>query len=342
MPVNPETVLADVKKGIYAPIYFLQGDESFFIDQISDYIEANALQEHEKSFNQLVLYGKDTDLNVIMSNAKKFPMMSDKQVVIIKEAQELKDLAKDIEKLPSLKAFNTYLSNPLPSTILVFCYKYGKLDSRKVLSKNIDKFAVNVESKKIYDNQLPDFVKKYVQQKDRKISDKAVFVLCEHVGNNLNRLANELDKIFVNLKPDEQLTDDHILKFVGISKEYNVFELQKALASKQSLVCFKIAQYLARDKESSMIATIAQIYKFFQKVLIVKSTKGTRNELAAIIGVNPFFMNDFELAARNYSIPKLFDVIEAVKVADLNSKGVNIGSIDEEQIYKELIYKILR
>lgn len=343
MPVSPEAVLADVQKNNFAPVYFLQGEESFFIDQICDYIESKALQEHEKSFNQLVVYGKDTDLNVVMANAKKFPMMSDKQVVIVKEAQELKDLSKDIDKHPPLKAFNAYLSNPLPSTILVFCYKYGKLDARKTLSKNIDKFAVNVESKKLYDNQLPDFVKKYVAQINRKITDKAVFILCEFVGNNLSRLSNEINKIFVNLKPDEILTDEHVLKFVGISKEYNIFELQKALSSKQALACFKIAQFLARDKESSIIQGISQLYKYFQKVLMVKTVKASsRNELAALIGVNAFFLNDYELASRNYSLQKLFEIIEYIKIADLQSKGVNSGNMDEEQIYKELVYKILR
>jgi DNA polymerase III subunit delta len=343
MPVNPEDVLADLKKGKYAPLYFLQGDEPFFIDQISDYIEAHALQEQEKGFNQLIMYGKDTDLNTIMANAKKFPMMSDKQVVIVKEAQELKDLAKDIDKHTPLKNFNAYLSNPLPSTILVFCHKYGKLDARKALSKSLDKFAVNVESKKMYDNQLPDFVKKYMAAQNRKITDKAVFLICEHVGNNLSRLTKELDKIYVNLKPEETLTDEHIHKFVGISKEYNIFEFQKALASKQGLTCYKIAQFLARDKESNINMSISSLYKFFQKIMIVKSSKGaSRTELAAAIGVNPYFMNDFELASRNYSLPKLFDIITVIKDADLQSKGVNAGSMDEEQILKEMVYRILR
>jgi DNA polymerase III subunit delta len=343
MPVNPEDVLNDLKKGKFAPVYFLQGDEAFYIDQISDYIEAHALQEHEKGFNQLIMYGKDADMNVILANAKKFPMMSDKQVVIIKEAQELKDLGKDIDKHIPLKNFNAYLSNPLPSTILVFCHKYGKLDARKALSKNIEKFAINVDSKKMYDNQLPDFVKKHLASQNKKISDKAVFLICEHVGNNLSRLTKELEKIYVNLKPDETLTEEHIHKFVGISKEYNIFEFQKALASKQSLICFKIAQYFARDKESNINMTISSVYKYFQKILIVKSNKGlSRNELAAAIGVNPYFMNDFELASRNYSIQKLMEIVGHLKTADLQSKGVLGGSIDEEQLLKELVYKILR
>lgn len=343
MPASPEDVLSDLKKGKYAPLYFLQGDEAFYIDQISDYIEAHALQEHEKGFNQLIMYGKDTDLNTIMANAKKFPMMSDRQVVIIKEAQELKELGKEVDKHMPLKNFNAYLSNPLPSTILVFCHKYGKLDARKVLSKNMDKFAILVESKKMYDNQLPDFVKKYIAGQNRKISDKAVFLICEHVGNNLSRLTKELDKIFVNLKPEETLNEEHIHKFVGISKEYNVFEFQKALASKQSLACFKMALFFARDKESNINMMIGSVYKFFQKIIIVKSSKGaSRTELAAAIGVNPYFMNDFELASRNYSLPKLLEIVSYIKTADLQSKGVNAGSMDEEQILKELVYKILR
>lgn len=343
MPVSPEDVIADLKKGKYSPLYFLQGDEPYYIDQISDYIEANALQEQEKGFNQLIMYGKDTDLGTILANAKKFPMMSDKQVIIVKEAQELKDLSKDIDKHMPLKNFNAYLSNPLPSTILVFCHKYGKLDARKTLSKNIDKYAISVESKKMYDNQLPDFVKKYIGAQQLKISDKAVFLICEHVGNNLSRLTKELDKIYVNLKPDETLNEEHIHKYVGISKEYNIFEFQKAIASKQSLMCFKIAQFFARDKESNINMILASMYKFFQKILIVKTNKGaSRTELAASIGVNPYFMNDFELASRNYPLNKLFEIIGYISVADLQSKGVDAGSMDEEQILKELVYKILR
>lgn len=344
MPVAFESVLADLKGKKYAPIYFLQGEEPYFIDVLSDWIEQNVLSEGEKGFNQMVMYGKDSNLMTVLSNAKRFPMMSEKQVVIVKEAQEMADWEKDIEKHPPLKQFDAYLTNPLPSTILVFAYKYKKLDARKALSKKIDKHAVCIDSKKIYDNQLPEFINQYFSNKGFKISPKASAILAENVGVNLSRLANESDKIIINVSVGEQISEEHVHKYVGISKEYNVFELQKALGNKNALTAYKIVDYFASNpKANPLVLLIPQLFSYFVKILLIHISKDKdEKSLAASLGVHPFFVKDYLAAARFYSLPKLEEIIHLLKIADINSKGVDAVSVDEGQLMKELVYKILR
>ncbi|HEX8546437.1 MAG TPA: DNA polymerase III subunit delta, partial [Cytophagaceae bacterium] len=220
MAVTPESVIKDLKANKYSPVYFLQGEEPYYIDLISDYIEKNCLQEGDKGFNQTVLYGKDINISTVLQYARRFPMMSDRQVVLIKEAQEISDLGKEQGDSMLLQ----YVQKPLTSTILVFCHKYKVLDGRKALGKNLDKHAIVVNSKKIYDNQLPDWVSGYFAQKGITINSKAAIMLTEAVGNNLNRLANESDKVLINLKEKREVDEGLIEKYVGISKDYNVFE----------------------------------------------------------------------------------------------------------------------
>ncbi len=344
MPVAFESVLADLKAKKFAPIYFLQGEEPYYIDVISDWIEQNVLTDGEKGFNQMVMYGKETNLTGVLSNAKRFPMMSDKQVVIVKEAQEMSDWDKDIEKYAPLKQFEAYLVNPLPSTILVFAHKYKKLDARRSLSKKIDKHAVCIDSKKLYDNQLPDFISQYFVNKGFKIAPKAIALLAEHVGGNLSRLTNESDKIIINLKNGDLVTEDHVHNFVGISKEYNVFELQKALGNKNALEAHRIVNYFAANpKTNPLILLIPQLFSYFSKIILVHVSK-ERDErnLAALLGVHPFFVKDYQAAARFYNLSKLEEIIHLLKLADINSKGVDALAMGDGQLMKELIYKILR
>src|SRR6185437_10133823 len=228
MATSAEVVIKDLQNKKYAPVYFLQGEEPYYIDLISDFVEKNCLNESEKGFNQTVLYGKDVNMNTILLNAKRFPMMSERQVVIVKEAQEISDLGKEAGD----KQLEAYLQNPLPSTVLVFCHKYKSLDGRKGLAKTADKFAVLVNSKKLYDNQIPDWVIGYLSHKNYKLSQKAAVMIADYIGNNLSRIANEMDKLLINVKNGEEITEELIEKHVGISKEYNVFELQKALINK--------------------------------------------------------------------------------------------------------------
>ena len=229
MKSTPESVLKDLYSNKYEPVYFLQGQEAYYIDLMSDYIEENALEESQKGFNLIVLYGADVKVNEILTNARRFPMMSERQVVIVKEAQEIGDLIKEGGK----KILAEYLDNPVPSTILVFCHKHKKLDGRSSLSQLMTKKAVFVDSTKIYENQVPNWIDNYLRQREYSIENQATLLLTEYIGNNLERLSSEIDKMLINFKEKRQVTVDDIDTYIGISKEYNVFELLKSLSSKR-------------------------------------------------------------------------------------------------------------
>ncbi len=331
-------ILKSLKAGQYATCYFLHGDEPYYIDLIADIIEKNALDEAAKGFNQIILYGKDVRMSDVLGNAKRYPMMSDRQVVIVKEAQNILDLGKEAGDTQLIH----YLGNPLPSTILVFCHKHKKLDKRKVLYKTLEKHALVLTSNKLYDNQVPDWIRDYFAQKEYKITDKGVFMLSEYIGNNLERLANEIDKMLINFK-EKVLIDDHIIqKYVGISKEYNAFELQKAVVLREISKANKIITYFeANPKNNPVIPIISILYNFFSKLLIVHSTSDkSDNNIAAVLRVNRFFVKDYLVAARNYPAQKVVSIIHDLSHADLQSKGVN-ANLPDGQILKELVFKIM-
>lgn len=340
MAVDPNLVLQDLKKGQYAPVYFLHGEESFYIDQISDYIEEHALDESQKGFNQVICYGKDVDVATILQHAKRFPMMSEKQVVLVKEAQGVKDLTRENGEKMMLQ----YLDNPTPSTILVFAHKNKKIDGRKALGKALGKKAVLVETKKLYDNQVPTWIQGYVQSKSCKISSKATSMLQESVGNELSKLANEIDKVLINFDEKSiEITEDHIEKFVGISKEYNVFELQKAIQNKEVLKTNRIIMHLGIDpKAKNSLQVIPILYNFFIKVLQIHYAKDKSDRaIASLLKVSPFFAKDYLVGARNYPLQKIPSIINAFHFADLQAKGIKGNSIKDGEILKELTYKIL-
>ena len=331
-------IVKSLKAGQYATCYFLHGEEPYYIDLISDIIEKNALDEAAKGFNQIILYGKDVKMSDVLNNAKRYPMMSDRQVVIVKEAQNILDLGKEVGD----KQLMNYLENPLPSTILVFCHKHKKLDKRKILYKTLEKHALVLTSNKLYDNQVPDWIRDYFAQKEYKITDKGVFMLSEYIGNNLERLANEIDKMLINFR-EKVLIDDHIIqKYVGISKEYNAFELQKAVVLREITKANKIITYFeANPKNNPVIPIISILYNFFSKLLIVHATKDkSDNNIAAVLKVNRFFVKDYLVAARNYPSQKVVSIIHDLRNADLQSKGVN-ASLPDGQILKELVFKIM-
>ena len=332
-------ILKNLQAGQYAPIYFLQGEEPYYIDLIADYIEKNALDEAAKGFNQIILYGKDVRISDVLNNAKRFPMMSDRQVVIVKEAQNIFDIGKDI----GAEALMQYLENPLPSTILVFCYKHKKLDRRKALAKSLEKHTVLLTSNKLYDNQLPDWIREYFRQKEFKITDKSVFMLAESIGTNLERLSNEIDKMLINFKEKVEITDQIIQKYVGISKEYNAFELQKAVALKEITKANKIITYFeANTKNNPVIPIISILYSFFSKLLVLHGTTDkSDNNLASVMKVNRFFIRDYTTASRNYPPQKVVNIIRDLRHADLQSKGVNAANLPDGQILKELVFKIM-
>lgn len=339
MDASVKKILSDLKARKFNPVYFLQGEESYFIDVISDYIEAHALSEAEKGFNQVVVYGKDVTMATLLTHARRFPMMSEFQVVLVKEAQEIQDLNKEI----GAKLLLEYLKQPVPSTILVFCHKHKTLDKRRELGKNIDKLTTSVTSKKLYDNQLPDFVSEYARDKKLVIEDRAVLAICEFVGNDLNRIANEIDKLMISLQPGESTTAERVMAQVGVSKEYNIFELQKAILQKDSFTVAKIVNYVeANTKKNPLIPIVAFLYSFFSKLLLAtqaadKSEKG----LASTLKVSPYAIRDYSLALRQYSPIKILDNISLLKEADLKLKGVNSGSADEGQIFRELVYRLM-
>ncbi|MHB8260084.1 MAG: DNA polymerase III subunit delta [Bacteroidia bacterium] len=345
--------MLDLKRKLYKAVYFLHGEESYFIDEISNYIEQHVLDESEKGFNQTVLYGRDTDLASIISLAKGFPMMGERQVIIVKEAQTLKELSKSTgdgdevkEKKTSSDTKNvlvSYLDNPQPSTVLVFCFKYKKLDARSTLAKTIAKKAVLFESKKLYDNKIPDWINGFLKEKKYNINPKAAILLAEYLGNDLSKIANEVGKLCINLLENSEITIDHIQQNIGISKDFNVFELQDALSKKDVLKTNLIVQYFAANqKENPLVMTNASLYNYFQKILLYHFVPDkSRGSVASALGMNPFFIEGYERAARNYNTSKLKSIFNCLHDCDARSKGVDNVSIEHGDLLKEMVFKIL-
>ena len=328
-----DQIISDLQKKIYYPVYFLSGEEPYYIDEISSFIENNILPESEKGFNQTVIYGKDSDVESIMSYAKRFPMMSNYQLVIVKEAQDVNN----IEELAP------YIQNPLKSTILVLCYKYKKFDKRKSLAKNIIKTGVFFESKKLYENQISGWINEYLRKQDYTITTKANLLLSQYLGTDLSKITNEIGKLCINVPKKTQINEDHIEKNIGISKDFNVFELQKALGSRDIYKANQIINYFAANlKENPIVKVVSILYGFFSKIMLYHYLKNkSRNEVASALSINPFFVNDFQIGARNYNIKKLAKVISCLREYDLKSKGVESISTSDGDLYKEMIYKIL-
>jgi DNA polymerase III subunit delta len=339
MDATVKKILTELRAGKYAPVYFLEGEETFYIDLVADFVEKHALSEAEKGFNQVVVYGKDAPMATILTHARRFPMMAERQVVIVKEAQDIPDLNKDTGS----KLLLDYLSRPVPSTVLVFCHKHKSLDKRRELGKKIGQLAVCASTKKLYDNQLPEFVAEYTREQKIPIDDRAVQALCEFVGNDLHRLANEIDKLVISLSEGEAITAERVMTQVGVSKEYNIFELQRAIIQKDSLLANKIVNYFeSNTKKNPIIPVVAFLFSFFSKLLMAaqasdKSEKGLASELK----VSPYAVRDYSLALRHYPLPKIIENIGHLKEADLKLKGVNIGSETDGQIIRELVWRLM-
>jgi DNA polymerase-3 subunit delta len=343
-------IISELKKKVYRPVYFLMGDEPYFIDIISDHIENNVLDETEKEFNQTILYGRDITAADVIGAAKRFPMMSEHQVIIIKEAQNIKDLVgkdKDDDKGKSKEKvkspFEAYLENPQKSTILVICYKYKTVDKRTSIAKLIEKNAVLFDSKKIYDNQVPDWINNYLKAKDYVAGPKASALLTEYLGTNLSKVSNELDKLMINLPPKSEITVEHIQTNIGISKDYNVFELQTAIGKKEVLKANRIINFFAsNEKEHPMIMTVSSLYGYFCKLLSYHFLSDkSKASVASGLGVHPFFVGDYERAAKNFTVSKLRSIFGYLREYDLKSKGLDRGSASEGELLKELVFKIL-
>ena len=328
-----QDIIQQINNKVYQPVYFLMGEESYYTDKISDYISKNVLTQEEKEFNQITLYGKDTDVATVISEAKQFPFGSTYRVVIIKEAQ-------DIKKIENLEI---YLDNPLPSTILVVCYKYKKIDKRKSFGKNLSKKSILFDSKKLYENQIPSWIKTEVKEQGFSIDDKSANILTQYLGNDLSKINNELSKLVLHLKKGEQITPKIIEENIGISKDFNVFELQNALGIKDVLKSNQIIKYFSENpKNHPFVLTLSSLFTFFQKVMIYQNLKDKSSKNAAsALGVNPYFISQFQTASRNYPMKKLFKIFTYLKEYDLKSKGVNNTSTADKELLKELTFKIL-
>ncbi len=328
-----EQILTDIENKIFRPIYLLSGEESYFIDRIADEIEENVLSETEKEFNQTILYGRDVDVPTIVSYAKRFPMMANYQVIIVKEAQDIRD----IEDLAD------YVEHPLESTVLVICYKYKKIDKRKQLAKRVQKKGVYFESQRIYDNKVPDWIMNNLKAKGYRITPKAAAMMAEFLGASLSKIANEIGKLCINIPVGSEIKDIHIEENIGISKDYNVFELQKAIGSRDVVKANKIVNYFAANqKDNPMAKVVAILYMYFSKIMMLHQVKDrSRNNVASILSVSPFFVVDYQTAAANYNLHKLMQIISLLREYDMKAKGVGSASPDDGALMKEMVFRIM-
>ena len=330
-----EQIMTELKKRQYRSVYFLMGEEPYFIDVIADYIAENVLAEQEKAFNQLVIYGKDTNVYTVVDVAKRFPMMTQYQVVIVKEAQNLKD----IDKL------QFYIEKPLQSTILVICHKYKTIDKRSKLYKIFDKSkdVALLESKRLYDNHVPAWITGYLTERGYTIAPAAATLLTDYLGAELSKVANELNKLIILPIVDKKITLEVIEKNIGISKDYNVFEFQKALGDKDILKANRIVDYFARNPNSNpMVMVVSSLYSYFVKMLTYHYLPDKSQSVAALaLKINPFFVKDYEAASRKYPATKIIQIISILREYDLKSKGVGSSSASDGDLMREMTYQIL-
>jgi DNA polymerase-3 subunit delta len=329
-----DKIIKDLKAKKYAPVYFLMGDEPYYIDQITDYIAGNVLKEEEKAFNQTIIYGKDTDASNVIQAARRYPMMAEHQVIIVKEAQNIMD----IDKL------SIYVENPLTTTILVINYKYKTIDKRKKLYKAIDKKGVIFESKKLYENQVGSWLTGYVKSKGLNIDITAAQILVEYLGNDLSKITHEVDKLLIAIgSGNKTITVDNIEKNIGISKEYNNFELNKAVLQRNVVKANKIIRSFAKNpKDNPVQVTIATLFGYFQKLMAYYYLPDkSKMAVASALKINPFFVSDYTTGARNYPARKVVQVISLLREYDMRSKGYKTNETDTGELLKELIFKII-
>jgi len=326
-------IINDIKAGNIKPIYFLMGDEPYYIDRITEYLENNLLTEDEKGFNQMVLYGRETTIEDIVGNSKRYPMMAERQVVIVKEAQEL---SRFIEKL------EPYAENPQPTTVLVIAYKYKTLDKRKKLIKAIDKIGLVYESKKMYENQVGQWINRVLQGKGYGIEPKANAMLVAFLGNDLSRIANELTKLEIIIPKGTTITPNHIEENIGFSKEFNIFEFRKAIGDKNQSKAYQIASYFSQNtKDSPLVLVNGQVFAFFSGLLLYHGLKDkSPSNVAKVLRVNPYFVNDYVGAAKNYPMRKVSSIVAKLRDIDVKSKGVGASNMELSDLYKEMLISI--
>ena len=329
-----EQILTDLRKKVYSPVYFLMGEEPYYIDVLSDFIQNNVLNETEKEFDQTILYGKDVDINVVINAAKRYPMMGTHQVLIVKEAQLIKDWDNLVH----------YLSKPLKSTILVFCYKYGTPDKRKKWVLELNKVATVYESSKLRDYEVGSWISKYCKSKNVAIDEKAAAMLSDFLGTDLSKLVHELEKLVLT-KPagTQSITPELVEKNIGISKDFNVFELQAALINRDVLKANRIIHYFSENKKANpMVLVLAQLFKFFSELMLYHYLPDkSQGAVASELKINPYFVKDYQKASQVFGAWKTMNIISFIRDTDSRYKGIDNPSTDEGDLLKELIFKIL-
>lgn len=327
-------IVNSIKQGNIQPIYFLMGEEPYYIDKISDFISENILAEEERGFNQIIMYGRDTTIDEIASNARRYPMMAERQVLIVKEAQ---DLSRSIESL------SAYADNPQPTTVLVMCYKYKKIDKRKKLYKSIKDSGVIFESKRLYENQVAPWIQKTLKSRGYSITPKAAQMLVEFLGMDLGKIDNELEKLQLIISKETQITPELIEENIGISKDFNNFELRKAIGERDVLKVHRIINYFAQNpKDNPLVVTISLLFSLFSQILQYHGLPDkSKGNVAKQLKVSPFFVSDYVLAARNYPMKKASRAIDLLHETDAKSKGVGAANVSQGDLLKELLVKIM-
>lgn len=334
LEITHEHILHDLKEKRYKPVYLLQGEEPYYIDIISDYIQDKILDESQREFDLAVIYGKETDITQVINAAKRFPMMSERQIIIVKEAQNIKELDK----------LQHYIQNPSPSTILVICYKYGTVDGRKKWVSDLKKTGVVYESKKFRDYEMTAWITQYARERNLSMDEKAIFMISDFLGTDLSKVANEMNKLIITKPADlRKITPEFIEKNIGISKDYNVFELQDALIAKDVLKANRIINYFADNKKSNpLVVVLSQMFQFFSNLMMYHYLPDKSPEkVASELKIHPFIARNYQKAASTFNAWKTMNIITYIREADASSKGINNVSADESDILKELIFKIL-
>lgn len=331
--MSAEKILSEWKKGQFKPIYWLEGDEPYFIDMLVDHAEHKILSESEAGFNLTIFYGRDADWAAVVNACRRYPMFAERSVVLLKEAQHMRD----IDKL------EPYIENPLSSTVFVVSYKEKKVDARTKFAKLLKQNAEVFTTKKIYDSQLPEWASNMVQQHGLTINQKALQLLVDHIGNDLSRIQNEIEKLAVNLGSRKNITEDDIETYIGVSKEFNVFELQDAMVRKDLAKAIRIIQYFeANPKAAPIQMMLPALYNFFSKVYMIFGVQGDEKTLATAIGVNPYFIKDYISAAKNYAYEGVERILLLLHEYNLRSVGVNNAGAEDSSLMKEMVVKMMR
>ena len=328
------SIISKIKNKVYSPIYFLMGEETYYIDFITELLDKEVLNEDEKNFNKTVLYGKDTTVEELISHCKRYPMMSKYQVVFLKEGQ---DLSRKIETLSS------YALNPLMSTVLIVNYKYKSLDKRKKLFKNIQKFGIVVDFKKIYEDRVPVWIINQLKIDNFTIEPKACSMLVDYLGNDLKKINNQLNKLKIICSQKRNISPKLIEDNIGISKDFNVFELRNAIGIKNLDKSLLICAYLTSNSSKHPLQmTLSSLFNYFIQIFQYHSLENkSQNNVASVLGVNPYFVKDYVNASKYYNMKKISSIISLIKDVDLKSKGIGVSNTSNNDLLRQLIIQII-